>query len=104
MPGAGLEPARAVSPRDFKSRASANFAIPAKSPERGNLRGRFGQAAQRTCRLRRGGMLDPGSHTWIQLRPLARLPDVSRACDTANGQLSNITEKLGGGDRIRTDA
>jgi hypothetical protein len=49
-------------------------------------------------------MQDPGSHAWIQLRPLARLPEVSRACDTANGQLSNITERLGGGDRIRTDA
>lgn len=29
MPGAGLEPARAVGPRDFKSRASADFATPA---------------------------------------------------------------------------
>ena len=97
MPGAGLEPARAVSPRDFKSRASADFATPAKNPERRNLRGRFSQAPQATNHLRRCGMptgqrnarkvQDPASYVWIQLRPPARIPDVSRTSDTMNGQL-----------------
>ena len=30
VPGAGLEPARIISPRDFKSRASTDFATRAK--------------------------------------------------------------------------
>ena len=33
----GLEPVRSISPRDFKSLASANFAIPAKIYARFNF-------------------------------------------------------------------
>ncbi len=37
MPGAGVEPARSISPKDFKSFVSTNFTIRAKNKREINL-------------------------------------------------------------------